>query len=278
MLKHTIEVPDCGSLTRVGYVDVPIPPEAAGLTPSDFADIPWRSPLWSEGDQLRAGVAAWFAELGGQRWVFDPVQAADDVLRANRETERAQQTTLAELFASAGFPRESVDQVVLSHIEGIGMVGWRDDEGLWSPFFPNARIWVSDTALQLLTEGPTGVESPLEREAWSALMAKGVIDTYKDGQTLGPGLVAHVAGGHHPGHALLNFGKNPQQPAITMVGHLAVSPLHLATGECQPQHTDPTQAWEVLREVAQDGRTLIGPLWPSPGFGRWVDGTFEPGT
>ena len=61
-----------------------------------------------------------------------------------------------------------------------------------------------------------------------------------------------------------------------MLGHLAISPVHLATGECPLQHPQPGVAWSALREAADDGRILIGPLWPAPGSGRWVNNTFTP--
>lgn len=64
-------------------------------------------------------------------------------------------------------------------------------------------------------------------------------------------------------------------PAATFVGHLALSPLHLATGPCVPQHVDPEAAWRVLRTCADDGRLLPGPLWASPGAGRWTGTAFE---
>jgi hypothetical protein len=59
-----------------------------------------------------------------------------------------------------------------------------------------------------------------------------------------------------------------------MLGHLAISPVHLATGECPPQHEDAAAAWSTLRALADDGRMLVGPLWPAPGSGRWLDGAF----
>ena len=36
-------------------------------------------------------------------------------------------------------------------------------------------------------------------------------------------------------------------------------------------------AWDALHGCAADGRILIGPLWPSPGFGRWIGEAFVPG-
>jgi hypothetical protein len=265
------------TLTRVGYIDVPIPPEVAGLTADDFASIPWRAPIWTEGDQLRAGAAAWFADVDSARLVFDPVQAADDVLRADQETERAQQSAIADLFADAEFPRESVDCLVLTHIEGVGMVAWRNDDGSWSPFFPNARILVSDVALREFLASESDGEGDLQYEAWHALIDQGVVDSYADGEVIAPGVRAQVTGGHCAGHAIVHFGGADDGAEATLLGHLAVSPVHLATGECPPQHIDPAAVEALLRGFTADGRTLVGPLWPAPGFGRWVDGGFVAG-
>lgn len=69
---------------------------------------------------------------------------------------------------------------------------------------------------------------------------------------------------HNPGHCAFHVGAE-----ATYVGHLAVTPLHLATGPCPPQHADPEGAWTWLEAVKADGRILVGPLWPSPGALRW---------
>lgn len=135
-------------LTRVGYTDLLIPPELVGLSPEQVASVPWRQPVWADGDLVRVGAAAWVAELAGRRIVFDPVQAADSVLRADRDAEAHHQQSIAQLFSDAGYARETIDLVVMSHIEGVGMVAWRNADGGWSPFFPNARILISDVALR----------------------------------------------------------------------------------------------------------------------------------
>jgi len=276
MSTHRIELQHL-TLTRVGYVDVPIPPEAAGLTADDFASLDWRTPDWTEGDQLRAGAAAWFADVADTRLVFDPVQAADDVLRADRASERTHQQAIADVFAEAEFARESVDYLVLTHIEGVGMVAWRNEDDSWSPFFPNARILVSDVALREFLDAQPEGSSDLEYHAWHALIDQGFVESFADGEVIVPGVRAEVKGGHCAGHAIFHFGSANGGAEASMLGHLAVSPIHLATGECPQQHEDAALAWSLLRAVAEDGRKLIGPLWPAPGFGRWLEGVFVTG-
>lgn len=267
---------ESAKLTRINYSDVAILPEVVGLVANDFAHIPWRSPLWTDGAQVRVGAAVWFADIDGRRVAFDPFQAADSVLRADRSVEGAHQTAIAHVLAEAGFERESVDLLVMTHIEDVGMVAWRDEDGSWAPFFPNARVLVSDVVLREFLGAPASVEGDIQFEAWRALVELGVVDTYTDTARIMSGLSADVRGAHCPGHTLLNFGSGDVSEA-TFIGHLAVSPLHLATGECAALHTDPAAAWSLLRSTAEDGRILIGPLWPTPGFGRWANGAFVPG-
>ncbi len=272
MTSNCIEVPGV-TLTRVGYIDVPVPAEAVGLSAAQVAAAAWARPLWSDGEQVHAGAAAWFADAGDTRLVFDPMLAADDALRADAATEQAQQAAIAEALADAGYDRNSVDLVVLSHIDGVGMAAWRTDDGAFGPFFPNARVLLSDVELATFQARDTQGDGDLEKQAFGALIEQGLVSTFANGEELAPGVRAEVGGGHGPGHATFTFGDpaDPAEAAI-LLGHLAVSPLHLATGPCAGLHVDPEAAWARLTEIAGSGSRLIGPLWPAPGHGRWQDG------
>lgn len=265
---------DGATLTRVGYTDVAIPAEFVGLGANDLARAPWRAPLWTDGERVRIGAAVWFADVAGQRIAFDPFQAADSVLRANREAEEHHQTAIARTLAEAGFPRESVTLLVMTHIDGAGMAAHRGADGTWTPFFPNARIMMSDVELTNFTAAPRGDDA--QSEAWHALIELGIVDTYADQEQIVPGISADVRGAHGPGHALLHFGSS-DAPTATFLGHLAVSPLHLLSGECATLQEDPPAAWALLQRTSADARLLIGPLWPTPGFGRWARSAFVAG-
>lgn len=263
--------------SRVLLTDAPVPPEVVGLSAAQIEAQTWADERLAADGQVMVGVGAWVAEIDGQRMVFDPLQAADSVLRADAATEGAIQDQVTALLTEAGFPPASVDAVALTHIDGVGMVARRDG-GVWSPFFPNARILLSEAELEGLLdalEAPSvEPEQALVLEAWRALLEAGVVDGYADGAELAPGLVAAVSGGHGSGHAVFHYRDGEMAPdgpvACTFIGHLALSPLHLATGVCEPQHEDPERAHALLEALIADGRTLIGPLWPSPGFGRWL--------
>jgi hypothetical protein len=256
-------------LQRVLYVDVLVPPDIMGLTVTQIESVPWRVPAWGEGEQVRVSASAWVVAHNERRVVLDPMFAADDLLHAD-DAEAFHRNAIAEQFDNAELPTESIDTVLASHIEGIGLIATRDDAGTWKPFFPNARILVSEDALADFRRGyPDGPG----KDAWDQLFAADLVDTFADGDEILPGLHAEVSKAHNPGHTVFHFGAGPD---ATFVGHLAVSPLHLATGECPQQHPEPERAWELLHSYADDGRLLIGPLWPTPGRGRWAsaDATF----
>ncbi len=267
-------------LTRVGYMDIPVPADLLGLAPETVAAIPWAAPTWTDGDQPRVGAAAWLADVDGRRLAFDPLQALDVLLRPDRETEVASQDAVERLLADAGFPVESVDVVVLSHIDGVGMVARRGDDGGWAPFFPNARILLSDVELAGFLDAaraPEDATRDVVREAWTALVEQGRVATYADGEAIAPGLLADVSGGHGPGHAVMHFAGPDGATALSLIGHLAVTPIHLATGECAALNEAPAEAWSLLHRYAADGRLIAGSLWPAPGHGRWLDGELRAG-
>jgi hypothetical protein len=255
------------TLTRVLYADAPIDPEPAGLSVADVRSVAWAEPRWAEGDQLRAAACAWVIESTDRTVVVDPAGNIDDILH-DPETTGSHQEAFLAAFEQAGVDPTRVDTVLLSHIESVGFTAVRDAGG-WRPFFPNSRLLISDRARANFDETTAG---PLVFAAFRALIDAQLVDTFADGDEIVPKVFAEWTGAHNPGHAAFHVGD---PCAVTFVGHLAVSPLHLATGPCPAQHSEPERAWEWLQRTSADGRWLIGPLWPSPGAGRCTGSGFE---
>jgi glyoxylase-like metal-dependent hydrolase (beta-lactamase superfamily II) len=260
------------TLTRVLYADVTVPPERVGLTVDDVRAVPWRRPLWAgDDDTVGASASAWVIDHGTRRVVLEPLQAADEVLH-DPAAHGFHQDAFAQRMAEDGFDVATVDTVVISHIETIGMVGRRADDDTWSPLFPNARIVIPEAALEYFDRSPGDFPSSA---VWRQFIDEGRVDTVADGAEIVPGMRAELTGAHNPGHTVFHFGAEPQ---ATWLGHLALNPMHLVTGLCPAQHPEPERAWEILQGYRDDGRWLLAPLWPSPGVGRWDAGTFRAGT
>jgi glyoxylase-like metal-dependent hydrolase (beta-lactamase superfamily II) len=251
------------TLTRVGYVDVGIDPARVGLTPAQIAAVPWAEPTWARGDELLAGAAVWVIEDGGARVAVDPAQAADEILRSDTDAA-AHQEAFAAILEAAGMPREGFTHAIATHMEGIGMWAWRNDDGSWSPFFPNAKIRVGQRELDAVDAGEH--PSPVH-PAFAELRAQGVVQAVDDGERVTEHVWVEHVGAHTPGHLFVRIASDGAR--AIMVGHLAVSPLHLVTGPCPQQHPRPDDAQARIERLLTEDAVVIGPLWPAPGAARW---------
>jgi len=203
-------------------------------------------------------------ESEGRRIVVDPAQAADTILRTGPDAEVHQQA-VAGALAATGFPRDSIDTVIASHIDGIGMIAWVAADGGWSPFFPNAEVLVSRREYEAITDA--GPYRPQGSDALLALQAQSVVTTVDDEHTVTSEVTTRWTGAHSPGHQVVNVAS--QGSEATMIGHLALTPLHCATCE-HDGHIDPPAAARVLHDLRDRRQLLVGPLWPAPGAARWT--------
>jgi hypothetical protein len=255
------------TLVRVPYAEVLIDAEAVGLTAARVEAETWAAPTWAEGGQVRVAAAVWIIESEGRRIVVDPAQTADEILRSGPDAV-VHQEAVAGALADAGYPRESVDSVVATHIDGIGMIAWREGDA-WIPFFPNAEFLLARAERDAVVG--QGDYDTSGNEALRALDAQGAITPVEDGHAVTGEVTLCLTGKHSPGHQLVDVRSDGGR--ATMLGHLALSPIHCATGDGM-LHMDVPGANAVLRTLA-DGRILIGPLWPAPGAVRWTDAGIE---
>ena len=256
-------------LTRVPYFDVGLDPVSLGLTAALVDSVSWASPTWRQANgQLLVGQAVWVIESARVTMVVDPCGAADAFLRTGPQAIDHQHAVIAALGA-AGFPAEHVDTVVLSHLDGIGMTALVNEDGSWGPAFPNARIVITRAELDFLATA-TGVQG---HAVLSQLREQGLVVAAPDRVSLAPDVTLEHTGAHTPGHAVIRVTSGAE--SALFLGHLAVTPVHVAAGRCPGLHHEPDRAAEVLdqllREAAGASSLICGPLWPAPGAGH-VDG------
>ena len=250
-------------LTRVPYFDVPLDAGIIGFTSPRLAAVPWGIPTWVTADgRVLVGQAVWVIETGGHTIVVDPCGAADAFLRSGPEAASHEAAVVASL-ASAGFPVDTVDSVLMSHLDGIGMVGSPDASGRWSALFPRARVVISERELAHVDAHPEIGGS----EALRDLRAGGVVHGTTLPCEIAPGVSMELTGGHTPGHALVRIGDG-----AVFLGHLAINPVQVSGGIMPDQHVDPIAAFTELEQelswATERNALVIGPLWPEPGAAR----------
>jgi glyoxylase-like metal-dependent hydrolase (beta-lactamase superfamily II) len=143
--------------------------------------------------------------------------------------------------------------------------------GEWRPFFPGAQVLVSRREHDAIVgEGPY---RPDGSEALEALHAQGAVTLVDDEHEVTAEVTVRWTGAHSPGHSVVHVKSDGAE--ATMVGHLALSPIHAALDGC-PLHEDPAAAHARLRALRDRGSPLVGPLWPAPGAARWTGTVMEP--
>ena len=145
------------------------------------------------------------------------------------------------------------------------MIAWLEDDA-WSPFFPNAEVLLSRRELDAITDADA--YRPEGSDALLALHAQGVVTAVEDRHEVTPEVTTTVTGAHSPGHQIIDIASRDAE--ATMIGHLALTPLHCVTRTDSSRHFDVPAAAAILEDLRDRRRLLIGPLWPAPGAARWT--------
>lgn len=252
-------------LTRVPYFDVAVPPEAVGLTAADVRGVAGVVPDWCDADgSVRVGQVFWVIESAGRTIVVDPCCASDGFLRTP-EAAASHQTAAFAALADAGFPRESVDVVIMSHLDGIGMHAWWTDDGTWNNAFPAAPLVVSAPELARIEATP----EIGGRDAFLALRDQGAVTAVALPHAVTPEVRMVLAGGHTDGMAVIEIASGGERAILT--GHVPINPVHARVAH-RPESADVTTDRPVLErwaaDAARDGALYVAPLWPAPGAAR----------
>ena len=156
----------------------------------------------------RASASAWIIESGDARIIVDPACAVDDILR-NDNDAAAHQEAFAALLADAGFPRESFTHAIATHLDGIGMFAWRNDDGTWTRFFPNAPLIISQRELDGIDHGEF---VPSGKDVLAELRAQGVVQAVTaDHERITDHVSLEFTGGHTEGHQVVRISSDGER-------------------------------------------------------------------
>jgi glyoxylase-like metal-dependent hydrolase (beta-lactamase superfamily II) len=191
------------------------------------------------------------------------------------------QTAFLEDLAAAGFPRESIDVVLCTHLH-LDHVGWNTMlvDGQWVPTFPHARYLVerAEFALMDTLDADTRVE-PWLREVNAVVMCDSVRPVHD------AGLMDLVDGdhrvcdevrllptpGHTVGHVSVVIESRGERALITgdAIHHPCqlVHPEWCVIGEFDRERSERTRR-EVFGGLAGSPTLVIGTHWCEPSAGR----------
>ena len=250
-------------------------------TPAAVLPIEWLHPHFvTPQGALRFSIHALVIDTGARRIMVDTCVGNDKPRAAFPDWDNLQ-TAFLEDLTQAGYPPESIDTVLCTHLH-LDHVGWNTQRrnGQWVPTFPNARYLVESSEFAYLDEAAEADDV----EPWLKDMNRAVMeDSIRPVQDAG--LLDRVASdhrlceevrllptpGHTIGHVSVLIESEGERALIT--GDFIHHPCQLAHPEWSVTTDYDARASvrtrERLFEQHADTQTLfIGTHWPAPTAGR----------
>jgi glyoxylase-like metal-dependent hydrolase (beta-lactamase superfamily II) len=264
------------TITSIAESETPTSPRFLfdGISKTDVLDraaaAPWLQPHFvSDDGYLLQQIQCLVIETADHRIAVDTC-IGNDKVRANEQWNGLQGPFLDEM-AAAGFPPESFDRVICTHLH-VDHVGWntRLVGGQWVPTFPNARYLFTDPEFRYWRDEPDLMGDDVFGDSVAPIAAAGLADLVAVDHVVDDAVRLLSTPGHTPGHVSVVVESQGQRAIIT--GDMTHSPLQIADPDLSSMFdTDADAARATRRDVFRDwadGTTLvIGTHFGSPAAG-----------
>ncbi|MEM7410926.1 MAG: MBL fold metallo-hydrolase [Myxococcota bacterium] len=266
-------------VTRVVETELALPPE--GLLPEATKDalephVSWLAPHFLHPDgQITLAIQALVVESQGRKILVDTCVGDREV--PGFPSPDGSNAFLDQL-AAAGFPRESIDVVLCTHLH-FDHVGWNTmrQDGAWVPTFPNAKYLFARVEYehwQAETEAGRGQEYAFcFDDAVRPVVDAGLAELVETNHAITPEVRFEATPGHTPGHVAVRIASDGAEGLIT--GDLTHHPVQWAEVDWKmPADSDSAEAAATRRrlidEHADTGTLVIGTHYAAPTAGRLV--------
>ncbi|KDN76009.1 beta-lactamase [Streptomyces olindensis] len=274
-----------GAVT-VHRIDEVLLPPATGrwLLPDATTDLvgqqDWLHPDFADQEGvLRIDSHSFALTVGGLRILVD-TGIGNGKERANPAWHHLR-TDFLERLTAAGFPPDSVDLVILTHLHA-DHVGWntRQVNGEWVPTFPHARYLTSRLEREFwATYDMEEARRQMFRDSVIPVEKAGLLDLVDipaEGAEVAPGLRLLPTPGHTPGHIAVELTSQGETALITGdCIHHPVQLAHPAIGACvdiDPEQSEASRR-KLLDSLADTDTLVLGTHFAPPTAGRVI--TYE---
>lgn len=232
----------------------------------------WMQPHFmdSEGNLIMS-VHALVVDTGDLRIVVDTCIGNDK--QRNIPAWSNLQTRFLDDLAAAGYPRESIDMVMCTHLH-VDHVGWNTMlvDGEWVPTFPNARYLIAEKEWTYWDAQEDDQDyGPVLQDSVRPVVEAGLVDFVGETHQLCPGVQLEPTPGHTPGHVSVHITSNGAEALIT--GDCIHHPVQMTrTDWCSSADFDQSQGQDtreglLSRYVDQD-ILIIGTHFATPTAGH----------
>jgi glyoxylase-like metal-dependent hydrolase (beta-lactamase superfamily II) len=194
--------------------------------PENVLPIGWLQPHFIDAEgRLISSIFALLVLSQGKRIVIDTC-LGNDKPRIVPQWNQRQGAFLADI-AAAGFPRESIDFVVCTHLHP-DHVGWNTmrEGGCWVPTFPNARYLFSARDWEWLDRQPVSALGDYTGDSVRPILDAGLAELVPPDFRLTDEVWLEPTPGHSPGHVSVRIASSGEHAVVT--GDLMHHPCQLA--------------------------------------------------
>ena len=229
----------------------------------------WMFPQFmDDAGNLVMSIHALVVDTGARRIVVDTC-IGNDKERDIPTWSHLQTSFLADLEA-AGYPRESIDTVLCTHLH-VDHVGWNTMlvDGEWLPTFPNARYLVGETEWRYWDDRDPGTQ--VLADSVRPVIDAGLVDFVPVDHRVCDEVRLEPTPGHTPGHVSVRISSGGEDALIT--GDCIHHPCQMTrTDWCSSADSDQAQGREtresLLERMAGTDVLMIGTHFATPTAGH----------
>ena len=234
--------------------------------------IEWLRPhFMDEEGNLIMSIHALVVDTPTRRIVVDTC-IGNDKQRAFPNWTNLQTSFLADL-AAAGYPRESIDTVLCTHLH-VDHVGWNTMlvDGEWVPTFPNARYLVAEKEFRYWdTEAADEINQGIMEDSVRPVVDAGLMDFVDWEHKVCDEVWLEPTPGHTPGHVSVRISSAGEDALIT--GDCIHHPCQMTrTQWCSSADFDSAQGQKtregLLQRYADEAVLVIGTHFATPTAGH----------
>jgi len=219
--------------------------------PETVLPIGWLRPHFvDESGRLRMAIQALVVETPTRRIIVDTCLGNDKQDRGVPRWNNLQGPFLADL-AAAGYPRQSIDTVLCTHLH-VDHVGWNTmlEGGRWVPTFPRARYLMGRVEFEYWrTQREHDHHHPVFADSIAPVFEAGLVDLVETDHRVADEITLAPTLGHTPGHVSVRIASEGEEALIT--GDFVHHPCQIARPDWSSSaDTDPDEA----RHTRERGR------------------------
>lgn len=195
---------------------------------SEIRKLPWLIPHFAtEEGRLKMSIHSLVVETPTRRIVVD-TGLGNDKQGRNVPTWNNRSTPFLETMIAAGFPPDSIDTVLCTHLH-VDHVGWNTKlvEGKWVPAFPNARYVFGRIEYEHWRDHSTEPDkAAVFGDSVQPIVDAGRADLIPGDHRLSGEISMIPTPGHSPGHMSILIQSDGEQGLLT--GDVAHHPCQMA--------------------------------------------------